>query len=112
MRRTRPSSAAPDTTIRPFTIRFPDAELAELRRRVQATRWPERETVTDDSQGVPLGMMKELARYWATDYDWGRCQAELNALPQFITEIDGLEIHFCGPLASGLPVLRQAVYDG
>jgi pimeloyl-ACP methyl ester carboxylesterase len=90
----RPSTAAPDTTIRPFTVSFPDAEVAELRRRVDGTRWPERETVTDDSQGVPLGTMKELARHWATDYDWGRCQGELNALPQFTTEIDGLDIHF------------------
>jgi pimeloyl-ACP methyl ester carboxylesterase len=81
--------------IRRFTIpEVPDAELAELRRRVNATRWPERETVTDDSQGAPLVMMQDLARYWATDYDWRRCEATLNALPHFITEIDGLDIHF------------------
>ena len=65
-----------------------------MRRRVNATRWPERETVADDSQGVRLAMMQELARYWATDYDWHKCEAKLNALPQFTTEIDGLDIHF------------------
>src|SRR5690242_15076656 len=85
---------AQDTTIRPFQVGFPEAELTELRRRVNATRWPERETVTDDSQGVPLAMMQELARYWGTDYDWGACEAKLNALPHFMTEIDGLDIHF------------------
>ena len=65
-----------------------------MRRRVNATRWPERETVTDDSQGVRLAMMQELARYWGTDYDWHKCEAKLNALPNFMTEIDGLDIHF------------------
>jgi len=78
----------------PFEVGFSEAELAELRRRVSATRWPERETVSDDSQGVPLALMQDLARYWATEYDWSRCEAKLNALPQFITEIDGLDIHF------------------
>jgi hypothetical protein len=73
---------------------FPEAELTELRRRINATRWPERETVSDDSQGVPLATMQELARYWGTDYDWGKCEAKLNALPHFVTEIDGLDIHF------------------
>jgi pimeloyl-ACP methyl ester carboxylesterase len=82
------------TAIRPFQVGFPEAELADLRRRINATRWPEHETVTDDSQGVPLAMMQELARYWGTDYDWSECEAKLNALPQFITEIDGLDIHF------------------
>src|SRR2546429_5139291 len=65
-----------------------------MRRRISATRWPERETVTDDSQGVPLATMQELARYWATDYDWSKCRERLSSLPQFITEIDGLDIHF------------------
>jgi pimeloyl-ACP methyl ester carboxylesterase len=83
-----------NTAIRPFHVDFPEAELTELRRRVNATRWPERETVSDDSQGVPLAMMRELARYWGTEYDWGKCEAKLNALPNFITEIDGLDIHF------------------
>jgi pimeloyl-ACP methyl ester carboxylesterase len=83
-----------DAMIRPFRIGFPEAELTELRRRINATRWPERETVTDDSQGAPLAMMQELASYWGTDYDWRECEARLNALPNFLTEIDGLGIHF------------------
>jgi pimeloyl-ACP methyl ester carboxylesterase len=85
---------AEDNAIRPFQVGFSEAELTDLRRRVSATRWPERETVTDDSQGVRLAMMQELARYWGTDYDWARCEAKLNALPHFLTEIDGLDIHF------------------
>ena len=72
----------------------PEAELDELRRRIKATRWPDRETVTDQSQGVQLATMQALARYWATEYDWRKVEARLNALPQFITEIDGLDIHF------------------
>ncbi len=83
-----------NTAVRAFQVGFPEAELTELRRRVSAARWPERETVTDDSQGVRLAMMQDLARYWETDYDWGKCEAKLNALPNFITEIDGLDIHF------------------
>jgi len=83
-----------NTAVRAFQVGFPEAELTELRRRINATRWPERETVTDDSQGVPLAMTQELARYWGTDYDWRRCEAKLNDLPNFITEIDGLGIHF------------------
>jgi pimeloyl-ACP methyl ester carboxylesterase len=82
------------TAVRPFQVSFSDAELADMRARITATRWPERETVTDDSQGVPLGMMRELAEYWASGYDWRACEARLNALPNFITEIDGLDIHF------------------
>ncbi|HEY2265398.1 MAG TPA: alpha/beta fold hydrolase [Streptosporangiaceae bacterium] len=85
---------AEDSTIHPFKISFPEGELTELRRRVAATRWPERETVTDDSQGMPLAMVQDLARYWAADYDWRPCETALNALPNFITEIDGLDIHF------------------
>ena len=77
-----------------FRWNVPEAELTELRRRINATRWPERETVADASQGVQLATMQKLARYWATDYDWRKCEARLNALPQFITEIDGLDIHF------------------
>ena len=83
-----------DTTIRPFTIETHEADLDDLSARIAATQWPEKETVSDDSQGVPLATMQKLARYWATDYDWRRCEAELNGLPQFITEIDGLAIHF------------------
>ena len=81
-------------TIRPFRVNVPEAELTELRKRIEATRWPERETVPDASQGVQLATMQKLARYWATEYDWRKCEARLNALPQFITEIDGLDIHF------------------
>jgi pimeloyl-ACP methyl ester carboxylesterase len=82
------------TAVRPLEVAFADEELADLRRRIAATRWPEAETVGDDSQGVPLATMQELARYWASEYDWRRCEARLNALPNFVTEIDGLDIHF------------------
>jgi pimeloyl-ACP methyl ester carboxylesterase len=80
--------------IRPFHVNVPEAKLTELRRRINATRWPEKETVADTSQGVKLATMKKLARHWATDYDWRKAEAKLNALPQFITNIDGLDIHF------------------
>ena len=80
--------------IRPFRIDVPEEELTELRRRINTTRWPDRETVTDSSQGVQLATVQALARYWATDYDWRKCEARLKALPNFITEIDGLDIHF------------------
>ena len=82
------------TAIRPFQVNVPDAELTDLRRRINATRWPERETVTDASQGIQLATIQALARYWATEYDWRKIEARMNALPQFITEIDGLDIHF------------------
>src|SRR6202045_1119293 len=82
------------TAIRPFHVNVPEAELTDLRRRVEATRWPDRETVGDASQGVQLATTQALARYWATDYDWRKVEKKLNALPQFITEIDGLDIHF------------------
>ena len=83
------------TAIRPFSQpTVPEAELTDLRSRVMAMRWPEQETVADASQGVQLSTMKKLARYWATDYDWRKCEARLNGLPQFLTEIDGLDIHF------------------
>jgi pimeloyl-ACP methyl ester carboxylesterase len=80
--------------VSPFHVGFSDAEITDLRRRISATRWPERETVTDDSQGVRLAIMQDLAEYWAGGYDWGKCEARLNGLPNFITEIDGLDIHF------------------
>jgi pimeloyl-ACP methyl ester carboxylesterase len=83
-----------NTDIRPFSVNVPEAELTELRRRINATRWPERELVNDISQGVQLATMQKLARYWATDYDWRKVEAKLKALPQFITNIDGLDIHF------------------
>jgi pimeloyl-ACP methyl ester carboxylesterase len=82
------------SAIRPFHISVPEEQLVDLRRRIAATLWPERETVTDQSQGVQLATMKELARYWGSEYDWRKVEAKLNALPQFITEIDGLDIHF------------------
>src|SRR5450432_2282746 len=80
--------------IRAFHVEVPEADLTELRRRINATKWPERETVTDASQGVQLATTQALARYWATEYDWRKVEARLNALPQFMTEIDGLDIHF------------------
>jgi pimeloyl-ACP methyl ester carboxylesterase len=85
---------ADENAIAPFHVNFPEAELTELRRRINATKWPERETVPDQSQGVQLATIQALARYWGTEYDWRKVEARLNALPQFITEIDGLDIHF------------------
>jgi pimeloyl-ACP methyl ester carboxylesterase len=82
------------TALRPFHVNVPEAELTELRRRINATKWPDRETVTDASQGVQLATMQRLAQHWEKDYSWRRCEARLNALPNFITEIDGLDIHF------------------
>lgn len=91
----RPDAAVDASTIRPFKMpTVSDAELAELRRRIDATRFPERETVTDASQGVQLATIQKLARYWSKEYDWRKCEARLFALPQFVTEIDGLDIHF------------------
>jgi pimeloyl-ACP methyl ester carboxylesterase len=87
-------AASASDAIRPFRVHFPDAELAELRRRVSATQWPERETVTDQSQGPQLATLQKLARYWVTEYDWRKVEARLDALPNFVTEIDGLDIHF------------------
>src|SRR5690348_51007 len=93
---TQPSTeqASDKNALRPFHVNVPEAELTELRRRILATRWPERETVTDATQGVQLATVQALARYWATEYDWRKIEAKLNALPNFITEIDGLDIHF------------------
>ncbi|MCC6861851.1 MAG: epoxide hydrolase N-terminal domain-containing protein [Bryobacterales bacterium] len=82
------------TPVRRFQGLVPEAELTELRRRINATRWPERETVGDATQGVQLATMQALARYWATEYDWRKVEARMNSYPQFITEIDGLDIHF------------------
>jgi len=87
-------AAAEDGSIRPFHINIPEQQLVDLRRRVLATRWPERETVSDRSQGVQLAKIQEIVRYWGRDYDWRKVEARLNALPQFMTEIDGLDIHF------------------
>jgi pimeloyl-ACP methyl ester carboxylesterase len=85
---------ADKTALRPFRVNVPEAELMDLRRRINATKWPERETVTDASQGVQLATTQALARYWATEYDWRKVEARMNAVPNFITEIDGLDIHF------------------
>jgi pimeloyl-ACP methyl ester carboxylesterase len=91
---TQASAAVDSTAIHPFSANFPQEEITELRRRIAATRWPERETVKDQSQGVQLATIQQLAHYWQTGYDWRNVEARLNALPQFITEIDGLDIHF------------------
>jgi pimeloyl-ACP methyl ester carboxylesterase len=101
--------------VRPFEIVFPQSDLADMRRRVNATRWPERETVTDDSQGVRLGMMQDLAAYWGSGYDWRKCEAKLNDLPQFLTEIDGLDIHFIhvrSPHPGALPLIVTHGWPG
>jgi pimeloyl-ACP methyl ester carboxylesterase len=87
-------AATEDDAIRTFTVNFPDSDIVDLRRRVKATKWPDRETVKDPSQGVQLATVQKLAHYWHTEYDWRKVEARLNALPQFITEIDGLDIHF------------------
>ncbi len=105
----------PSSAIRPFHVSFPEADLADLRRRISVTKWPERETVEDESQGVPLATMQELAQYWAMDYDWRKCEAKLNALPNFTTEIDGLEIHFVhvrSPHQHALPLVITHGWPG
>jgi pimeloyl-ACP methyl ester carboxylesterase len=89
-----PLTGSGEADIRPFRVNVPEAHLADLRRRIAATKWPERETVADASQGVQLATMRALAGYWATEYDWRKCEARLNAVPQFTTEIDGLDVHF------------------
>src|SRR5215207_10071025 len=111
-----PSTRSADAEeIREFAVEVPEGQLEDLRTRINATQWPERETVGDSSQGVPLETMQELARYWATDYDWRTCEAELNALPQFITEIDGLDIHFIHVRSehdNALPLVINHVWPG
>jgi pimeloyl-ACP methyl ester carboxylesterase len=103
------------TAVRPFEVAFSDEELGDLRRRMEATRWPERETVADDSQGVRLATMQELVLYWSTEYDFGRLEARLNAFPHFVTEIDGLDIHFIhvkSPNEHALPVIITHGWPG
>jgi pimeloyl-ACP methyl ester carboxylesterase len=110
-----PLAAAEDATIRPFRIQVPEADLASLRERIAETRWPDRETVPDQSQGVPLATMRELARYWATEYDWRRVETKLNAVPQFTTSIDGLDIHFIhvrSPHPDALPLIVTHGWPG
>jgi pimeloyl-ACP methyl ester carboxylesterase len=104
-----------DTGIRPFRAGTPDEAIADLRRRIAATRWPTRELVKDRSQGVQLATIQELARYWATDHDWRTCEASLNALPQFTTEIDGVDIHFIhvrSPHENALPLIITHGWPG
>jgi pimeloyl-ACP methyl ester carboxylesterase len=91
---TQVETGSETAAIRPFHFKVADAELADLRRRIRATRWPERETVNDTTQGVQLQTTEKVASYWGTEYDWRKCQAKLDAVPQFMTEIDGLDIHF------------------
>jgi pimeloyl-ACP methyl ester carboxylesterase len=101
--------------IREFHVNVPESELNELRRRINATRWPERETVADDSQGVQLATIQGLARYWGKDYDWRKVEARLNSLPQFVTEIDGLDIHFIhvrSKLPNALPLIVTHGWPG
>jgi pimeloyl-ACP methyl ester carboxylesterase len=101
--------------IRPFQVEIPDEALAELGRRIEATRWPSKELVADRSQGVQLATMQELARYWTTDYDWRKCEAKLNALPQFTAEIDGVDIHFVhvkSPHENALPLIMTHGWPG
>jgi hypothetical protein len=111
----RTAPEADRTEIRPFEVHVPEEQLAELRRRVAATRLPSRELVMDRSQGVQLATVQELARYWATDYDWRACEARLNALPQFTTEIDGVDIHFIhvrSPHQNALPLIMTHGWPG
>ena len=93
-RQSASASATDEAAIRPFQVKFSEGELVDLRKRINATRWPQREPVADASQGVQLATIQKLARFWATEYDWRECEAKLNALPQFLTQIDGLDIHF------------------
>jgi pimeloyl-ACP methyl ester carboxylesterase len=107
--------AAEDASVRPFTVHVPEAKLQDLRQRIAATQWPEKETVGDDSQGVPLALMQDVSCYWATEYDWRKVEARLNALPQFITKIDGLDIHFIhvrSKHANALPVIVTHGWPG
>jgi pimeloyl-ACP methyl ester carboxylesterase len=104
-----------ETEIRPFRVDMPDEAIADLRRRIAAVRWPGRELVADRSQGVQLATIQELARYWATEYDWRRCEAKLNALPQFTTQIDGVDIHFIhikSQRADALPLIITHGWPG
>jgi hypothetical protein len=112
---TSPSAATGDASIRPFRVSFPAADLADLRRRVAATRWPDSELVVDASQGLQLATMQKLAKYWATEYDWRKVEARLNALPQFLTTIDGVDIHFIHVRSkerSALPVIITHGWPG
>src|ERR1700710_335614 len=109
------TAAAGDTSIRPFHVHVADQALSDLRRRINDTRWPDAETVTDRSQGVQLQTMQDLAKYWATGYDWRRAEAKLNALPQFVTTIDGVDIQFVhikSPNANAMPLIMTHGWPG
>jgi pimeloyl-ACP methyl ester carboxylesterase len=109
------SPVGEEAAVRPFRIDVPEEDLVELRRRIEATRWPSKELVPDRSQGVQLATMQELARYWATDYDWRKAETKLNALPQFTTEIDGVDIHFIhvkSPNENALPLIMTHGWPG
>jgi pimeloyl-ACP methyl ester carboxylesterase len=108
-------AARTDAAVRPFRVDVPGEEIADLQRRIAATRWPSQELVADRSQGVQLATIQELARYWATDYDWRKCEAKLNALPQFTTEIDGVDIHFIhvkSPHPDAMPLIITHGWPG
>jgi pimeloyl-ACP methyl ester carboxylesterase len=108
-------AAADDTTIRPFKVNVPEEQIVDLRRRIAATRWPDKETVTDQSQGAQLAKLQELARYWDTDYDWRKLETKLNALPHFVTTIDGVDIHFIhvrSRHANALPIIVTHGWPG
>ena len=108
-------SQSEDSTVRSFTINTSDENLIDLRRRVAATRWPDKELVSDQSQGVQLATIQSLASYWQTGYDWRTCEATLNALPQFMTEIDGVDIHFIhvrGNREDALPLIVTHGWPG
>ncbi|WP_327680039.1 epoxide hydrolase family protein [Streptomyces sp. NBC_00467] len=109
------SLTAESTDIRPFRIEVPENQITELRRRIETTRWPSKELVTDRSQGVQLATLQALARYWMTEYDWRKCEARLDSLPQFMTEIDGVEIHFLhvrSPHENALPLIMTHGWPG
>jgi pimeloyl-ACP methyl ester carboxylesterase len=106
------SGGGDKTAIRPLRVHAPESQLIDLKRRIKATRWPERETVTDASQGVQLATMQKLARYWATSYDWRKVEGRLNALPQFVTEIDGLDVHFIHVRSKNANALPMIVTHG
>jgi pimeloyl-ACP methyl ester carboxylesterase len=110
-----PRTEADVTAVRPFEVHVPEEQLADLRRRLEATRWPSTELVTDRSQGVQSAAIRELARYWAGEHDWRRCETRLNALPQFMTEIDGVDIHFIhvkSPHEGALPLIMTHGWPG
>src|ERR687897_3399334 len=112
---TMTSPVGEKAAVNPFHIDVPEEDLVDLRRRIAETRWPERETVDDSSQGVRLATLQELARYWATDYDWRKVEAKLRDLPQFMTEIDGLDIHFIHVRSkheNALPLMVTHVWPG